>query len=393
MADGIEGDGSKHQAEQLELRGGWAFEKSKEDTLAYQLNSSAVVHLTGELQQNLWQSPQKLLEFATLFPALAPVLAAVQEPRVPSTLLELLRGSGFGQMFVELTGRCNERCLHCYASSSPDVAAQLSKDVILSVVDEAAHLGFRTIQFTGGDPLLSPHIRAAVGRASERGFKRIEVYTNGLALKPDLASDLIGMGARFAFSMYSHLASVHDQITQTVGSFERTVRAIRMIVQSGATVRIGAVLRRENQAHGVSLREFLEQLGVPSQNIRITIERPVGRGTWDDKTAEESSNGNSSGGDAHQVSPADLGRGKLAVTYDGLLTPCIFDRKTTFGRVSTDSSISALLNRPIRSLKPAPTPHALSVMQTGAEQLACSGCRARRDLLGNIAWETNDGWS
>src|SRR5262249_28098931 len=36
------------------------------------------------------------------------------------TRADVLRGTGFSLLFIELTGRCNERCAHCYADAAPE---------------------------------------------------------------------------------------------------------------------------------------------------------------------------------------------------------------------------------------------------------------------------------
>ncbi len=46
-------------------------------------------------------------------------------------------GVGWSQLFVALTARCNERCGHCYAESSPEREEALSRD--LRVGRFAAH--------------------------------------------------------------------------------------------------------------------------------------------------------------------------------------------------------------------------------------------------------------
>lgn len=363
----------------VELRGGWAFERSVTGTLAVNLTTEQTLHLTGELHVALWDTPQKLLQWSSVLPVIDDVVEAFQRYPVPATLLEFVRGDGFGKLFVELTGRCNERCVHCYASSSPEVTSQLSWDQVLSVVDDGARLGFTTIQFTGGDPLLSPWLLPAVQRAKEQGYATIEVYTNGLALRPDLAQALTQHGVSFAFSMYSHRAAVHDSITRTPDSWDRTCRAIRCAIEAGAVVRVGGVLREENAGDLASLRQLLAEMGVAPERISVDRERPVGRGHWDEKTQLD----HRPPTEMHQVSSGSARRGKLAVTYEGNIVPCIFDRQVVLGSLA-DQGLRASLARPVRSLRRGGHVAARPQLQMLGQPLACGSCRARHSMLDGL---------
>lgn len=369
----------------VELRGGWAFERGAADSLAANLSADQVVHLTGELHQALWHRPQQLLRWSSVLPDLRDLVEAFQQPSTLLTVLDFVRGDGFGQLFVELTGRCNERCVHCYASSSPEVTSQLDLAQVLNVVEDGAQLGFTTILFTGGDPLLSLWLLPAVQRAQELGYPNIEIYTNGLALRPELAQALAQHGARFAFSMYSHRAAVHDAITQTPDSWERTRRAVQWALDTGAVVRVHATLREENADDLAPLRQLLQGMGVAPERIRADRERPVGRGHWDDRTQLDY--GLST--EMHQTTPASSRRGKLAVTYDGNIVPCLFDRQVLLGSICHGMGLRAALARPVRSFRrgfPLVPARGLQLQVVG-QPLACGSCQARHPILDGLEFD------
>ena len=115
----------------------------------------------------------------------------------------LLQGSGWSTCFLELTARCNERCLHCYAESSPSRTEELPIQKVLEVIKSAGILGFQRLQLTGGDPLIASSCAQAAEFAASIGLPVIEVYTNGLALHGTLFERLRDIKASFAFSVYS----------------------------------------------------------------------------------------------------------------------------------------------------------------------------------------------
>lgn len=76
-------------------------------------------------------------------------------------------------VILNLTKRCNLRCVHCYAGADgPAAANELSTDEWLRVIDELAAFGSPVALFSGGEPLMHPDIvrlaRHAVSRACGR---------------------------------------------------------------------------------------------------------------------------------------------------------------------------------------------------------------------------------
>jgi MoaA/NifB/PqqE/SkfB family radical SAM enzyme len=242
---------------------------------------------------------------------------------LPLTPLDAVRLDGFDTLFVELVGRCNERCLHCYAESSPTVDAALDRATCESIVDDGVELGFRRIQFTGGDPLLCTFLPDLVARASR--YETREIYTNGLALDAELLDRLAPHRPSFAFSYYSHDAATHDAITRTPGSHRRTRNAIARAVSLGLGVRCSIVVMSSNVADVDATYEDLHSIGVTS--ISASSSMAAGRGSlfaW--KPRDRAPAG------GHRA-PNATAEGKLAVTYEGNVVPCIFNRGRTLGRV------------------------------------------------------------
>lgn len=369
-----------------EVRGGWFFVRSPASTTAFRLNADDEVHVDGELHEQLWRCPDRVLPVASLLSGMSDAVRARTKPGETLSVGSILRGQGWGLLFVELTGRCNERCVHCYAGSSPDVDEALSREQVLAVVSEARALGFSAIQFTGGDPLLSPHLVEALRHAREEGIPHVEVYTNGLALRPNVAEVIASCGAKMALSVYSHLPEVHDGITGSPGSLQRTLSAIKLARSLKIDVRVGVVLREGNIDHAGEIRRLLVAHGVSPEKVGIDRERPVGRGRWQSEheppeTAWDPGAGGQPGESSlHSLSRQEPGTGKLAITYDGYVAPCIFDRSTRIGSID-QSDLRTILEREVHFR--GERKQQLPVV---GEALACGDCRARRRLLERLGY-------
>ena len=302
---------------------------------------------------------------------------------------ELLLGSGLGVLFIELTDRCNESCIHCYAESSPQRSARLSREEIRRVLEEARTLGKPAVQFTGGDPLLHPELCFAVQTARTLGYETVEIYTNGLALNKELLSQLQPQQPSFAFSVYSHDAAMHDAITQTPGSLTRTLKAMRRVQQAGLPLRVGIILMAENRGTEDATISFLQrELGLDATQMGIDVVRATGRGEYmrdyrpdtsrlqqfrhrADAPPVEKSTTETTGGTIPKR------RGKLCVSSSGEVFPCIFSRRATLGNIRNQSlgGIFASLDK-----HPLSTPSSERWQQC-REALSCSDCQAIAYLL------------
>jgi MoaA/NifB/PqqE/SkfB family radical SAM enzyme len=310
----------------------------------------------------------RLRAMASSSPAIERISSWTTERWVPLTPLDALRLDGFDTLFLELTGTCNERCLHCYADSGPTVGAALDRATCEAVIDDAAALGFRRIQLTGGDPLLCAFLPDLVERAARHPFTVREIYTNGLLLKEPLLDRLADSRPSFAFSYYSHVADTHDRITRTPGSQRRTRRAIELVVARGLPIRASIVVLPENQAEIAATVAELRALGVTS--VADAASRAVGRGEahlWDPEAAQ---------GDAHRGDGDARAEGRLAVTYQGDVVPCIFNRASVLGRVGP-----ARLTDILATLSARPTARRGRSLLDDRAALACAGCRTTTAAL------------
>jgi len=362
------------------LPGDWILWRREGSLEAIKLSSGDQIRIEGapghdgsldELHASVWDS------LARFEPLLGQLRTRLQEEALqPLTRSTVLRGSGWKQLFVELTAKCNEQCVHCYAESSPARTEALRWPEIRQVLEDAKALNFGRVQFTGGDPLISAHCVPAVEFANEIGIPSVEIYTNGLALRGRTYDRLRELGTSFAFSFYSHDPETHDAITRTPGSHARTERAIVRALGDGLNVRIGVISMEQNQHDASKTYEYLIELGVSDDSIGFDRMRDVGRG---DATAMQidprPAGVRARGGESAQ--PRSF-RGTAAVSYDGRVYPCIFSRHLPLGSIR-ETSLEAILT----SAEPIAPPKTTlpQARERWGEKLSCWECQARSVLL------------
>ncbi|WP_433264849.1 radical SAM protein [Actinosynnema sp. CS-041913] len=233
-------------------------------------------------------------------------------------------------LWLEITGKCQLRCTHCYAESAPsgtDGAMALSDWE--GVIEQAVGLGAGMVQFIGGEPTLHRGLPDLVNRALGFGMQ-VEVFSNLVHVPSGLWDVFAQQGVQLATSYYSDRADEHEHITQGRGSHLRTKANIVEAVRRSVPLRVGVVDLGDGQ-RVEQARDELAALGVVGE-VRVDRLRGVGRGA---RTAAP---------DASQLCGA-CGDGRVAVASDGSVWPCVFSRWLPVGNVRVDPLVE-ILNGP-----------------------------------------------
>ena len=303
-------------------------------------------------------------------------------PRV-SDGRDLLLGKQLGMLFVELTSRCNERCVHCYADSAPERNDFLNLDEVKEVLKEARMLGKANVQFTGGDPLIHRDLLEILDFASGLDFASLEIYTNGLLLSDAFIQKIRKYNPKIAFSMYSHLPETHDLITGVAGSHKRTCAAIKRAQHAGFPVRVSVIRMLENQGQEESTFHFLQALGLEAEQINFHLNRDIGRGMAFVPKPETVSNTeqkhvNTNTQTIENGTTQKERLGKLCISATGDIYPCVFSRHTSLGNIresSLSDSMNSLKTRPFS----APSAQRWKSCQ---DELSCGDCQMVTYMLG-----------
>jgi len=231
-----------------------------------------------------------------------------------------LRGLDF--LWLELTGKCNLECVHCYADSGPSLP--LSQSMRLAdwkrVLAESYSVGCRKVQFIGGEPTIYPHIVELIQYARLLGYEFVEVFTNGTAFTEHVREAFRTFHVALAFSVYGDEAYIHDSVTRRAGSLAKTLGNIKWALSEGLAVRAAIVETSQNPFKSEATKTFLKELGVTE--VRVDRIRGVGRGSTGKESAP--SLGELCG---------SCWEGKLCVTATGDMFPCVFSRSWRVGTV------------------------------------------------------------
>lgn len=162
----------------------------------------------------------------------------------------------------ELTGRCNERCIHCYLNNAKkDYGIDMPVEKVKSIIDEFAANQGLYVSLSGGEMLMHKDILEIIRYCREKDMV-ITLMTNLIALKDSQIPVIKAANvSAVQVSLYSMRPEVHDQITTIKGSFFKTKSAIEKLVAADIPVIISCPVMKANYreykevlAYGYSLK-------------------------------------------------------------------------------------------------------------------------------------------
>lgn len=234
-----------------------------------------------------------------------------------------------GFLWLEVTGRCQLECVHCYADSGPSgTDGSMTGVDWVRVLDQAAELRVEMVQFIGGEPTLYPDLPALVDHALARGLA-VEVFSNLVHITNELWETFSQPRVSLATSYYSDDAAQHAAITRRP-THARTRANIAEAVRRSIPIRAGVIDLGGGQRAQAARPELIE-LGVPS--IGYDRLRHVGRGARDQPASTAQLCGHCADGVA-------------AISPDGTVWPCVFSRWLPIGNV-LEAELAEILYGPV----------------------------------------------
>jgi len=159
---------------------------------------------------------------------------------------------------LDLTYRCNERCIHCYLDH--DDHGEMTTAEIKDLLDQMADAGVFYLTISGGEIMMRRDFFEILEHARARTFC-INLKTNGVLIRKKEAARLRELGVeRVQISIYSHRAEVHDAITKMPGSFRQSIEAVRFLRAQGLRVTMANVLMVQNSLDYQSVKALAAEL-------------------------------------------------------------------------------------------------------------------------------------
>jgi len=162
---------------------------------------------------------------------------------------------------LDVTYRCNERCIHCYLDH--DDHGEMTTPEIEDLLAQLADAGVFFLTLSGGEVFMRRDFFTILSHARRHLFN-VKVKTNAAMIREPEAKQLRDLGVeQIQISVYSHRAEVHDAVTKLPGSHRRTIEAIRFLKSQGLKVVIANVLMGVNVDDHLGVMALARELQVP----------------------------------------------------------------------------------------------------------------------------------
>jgi MoaA/NifB/PqqE/SkfB family radical SAM enzyme len=167
---------------------------------------------------------------------------------------------------VDLTNRCNLRCVHCYIGNKGTGKANRKKGLNTSqwigLIDDMADAGCLFLLMTGGEPLLRKDFAEIYSYAKHRGLL-ITVFTNGTLITDNILSlfdDLPPYSVEI--SLYGATEKTYESISGAVGSYEKCLKGIERLLDLKVNLKLKTVLLTLNSHELDSMEQMAKDRGV-----------------------------------------------------------------------------------------------------------------------------------
>lgn len=254
------------------------------------------------------------------------------------------------RVHVDVSGLCNEHCVHCYI---PDSYRRLTmhKDLFQEIIAQCTACNVLNITISGGEPMLNPYLPDFIKLCEKYNYS-INVLTNLTLLTDELLylfknTPLLSVQT----SLYSLNAEIHDEITGVRGSFAKTKKAIETLREHNVPMQINCPIMRLNKDSYKDVLDWAKSLNIESnsdymlfgcfdgsqKNIksRLTLSEveAIIRCQKDDNV--DANHSNQIEGDIGRICPVCTN--SLCISHTGNVYPCKGWQEFVLGNVQRES--------------------------------------------------------
>ncbi|MEJ7732168.1 MAG: radical SAM protein [Polyangiaceae bacterium] len=193
----------------------------------------------GDFSDVIAMDPVFLARIERLFPGRDVAMTPDKLHDHGTSTIKYGRGS---VLTVDLTNRCNMMCDPCFMDANQvGYVHELSWEEVQQILDDSLKVRPRrqmSVQFSGGEPTLSPHFLRAITYARQAGYFAVQAATNGLrfAQEPGFAQQCKDAGLRMVYLQFDGVTNASNSHRKIGNLYDVKLRAIEECAKVGIDV-------------------------------------------------------------------------------------------------------------------------------------------------------------
>ena len=177
----------------------------------------------------------------------------------------------------DITYQCNLHCKHCYSDSGSPAENELTTSEVKGILNQLAEMKVFYIYFLGGEPFLRRDFLEIAKYCQEINLS-VMVNTNGWFIDYEMARKIKEAGIHhIRVSIDGATPETHDRIREVKGSFQKALQALEVLKQVEIPViGISPTIMKENFSEASSIIDLAFQYKV--SEIQLVQLCSTGRG-------------------------------------------------------------------------------------------------------------------
>jgi radical SAM protein with 4Fe4S-binding SPASM domain len=205
----------------------------------------------------------------------------IETPRLEVETEDTIYEIEFGQVQIEITGRCNMSCQHCRAAHQPKYDMPVEQIVKIIRFARQFSPNYKEVILSGGEPLMHHDFANVLRQVRNNGGESITLTTNGSFLTHEhleLIRDLSFQRFTLSVSLDNLDPAKHDEFRRHKNAFSKAVSALQLVAESDLPNVISS-MRSTIQASQIgemeSMVKFAKDIGC--KRVSFSAIHPAGR--------------------------------------------------------------------------------------------------------------------
>lgn len=167
---------------------------------------------------------------------------------------------------IEVTSRCNLRCVHCYINKAVTdldaLGAELSSRDMRNIIDQIVDEGCLWLLMTGGEPFVREDFLDDYVYIVKKGVL-VTIFTNGTLITPPIADCLAEFSPFLVeITLYGHTQQTFETVTGVPGSHYRCMRGIELLMRRGVRLGLKSMIITRNSHEIWDMKAYADDLGL-----------------------------------------------------------------------------------------------------------------------------------